>query len=208
MSRRCSIDADLSCDAVAHRLEAAYVPEDGRAPAHHSLPVFCSGGSEALPFAVFSSRTSLTRIGGATHASRGAHTPSWRAFAARASTTRRVAKLGGGCRQIGEAVTQVRARARLRRGQRRCSARGSVAAVRTRRRAWRFLDDAGRRSRFATSTAEHREQSRRRPPTRQRCHIGTLASLVAKTGGVHVKRLPECARAPVVGSPPKNLTGD
>ena len=159
--RACSIDADLGCDAVAHRFEAACIPKKGRAPARHALPILCTGRSEALPLAVFSSRTSLSGIGGATHASRGAHTPGRRALAARASATRRVAKFGGSSRQVRESVTQMRAWTRL-------------------RRACRFLDDSANRSGFAMGTPEQGKEDRRRPTRRQRFHIDTLASLVAR----------------------------
>jgi hypothetical protein len=96
MNCECSIDANLGGDAVAHGSEAANIPKKGRALARYALPVLGTDGSEALPLAVFSSRTSLAGIGGPTHASRGAHTPGGRAFAAFASATRLIAKLGGG----------------------------------------------------------------------------------------------------------------
>jgi len=96
ISHRCSIYADLGYDPVAHRLETPCVPKKRRATARHALRVLCIGRSEALPLAVFSSRTCLTEIGRAAHASRRAYPSRVSAFAARASTTRRVAKLGGG----------------------------------------------------------------------------------------------------------------
>ena len=192
MSRRCSIDADLSCDAVAHRLETPSVPKKGRATAPDALRVLCTGRSKALPLAVFSSRACLAEIGGAAHAGRRAYPPRLRAFAARASTTRRVAELGSGPWQVREAVTQVRARTRLRRGSRRCKDAGSIDPAGIYRRALRFLDNSGRGSGFPAGTAGQRKEGGNRPTRRQRPHRDTLASLVARTGPVFS---PPCGRA-------------
>jgi hypothetical protein len=155
-----SIDADLGCDAISHGFEAACIPKKGRALTRHSLPILCGGRSEALPFAVFSRLTSLAEIGGATHASRGAHTPSRRTFAARAATTRCVAEFGGGSWHIRESVTQMRAWTCGRRGKRRCCG-AFMAAVGTRRRAWRSLDDSVNRSGLTMDTPEHGKQDRK-----------------------------------------------
>src|SRR5262249_22263696 len=119
MNRGCSIDADLGDDPFAHRFEAPCVPKEGRATATHALPVLRHGGSEALPFAVFSRRACLPKIGRAAHASRRAYPPRVRTFASRASATRHVARLFRGLRYVREAVTQVRTGTRLCRGARR-----------------------------------------------------------------------------------------
>src|SRR5690242_21093732 len=118
MNRGCSIDADLGYDAVADRLETAHVPKKRRAAAHRALRVLGTGRSEALPLAVFASRTSLAEIGGAAHASRRTYPPRLRAFTPRAPAARRIAYLGGDLWQVHEAVAQMRARTRLRRSRR------------------------------------------------------------------------------------------
>jgi hypothetical protein len=184
ISRDCSIDADLRCDTVAHRREAACVPKKGRAPARHTLPILCGRRSEALPFAVFSSLARLTGIGGATHASRGTHTPGGRAFAPLAATTRRVANFVGRRRQIRETIAQVRART-LRRGWRRCWGRRCLAAVDARRSTRRFVDEANR-SRFAVRAPEHGKQGRKRPTKGHRDHVDTIVESkeqIAQGGG-------------------------
>ena len=166
MNQGSSIDADLGNDAVAQRLETPRVPKQGRAVARHALPVLGTGRRDALPLAVFSSRASLTEIGGAAHAGRRAYPPRERALAARASTTRRVANLGGDLGQVREAVTQVRARIRFRRGRRGGKNAGSISPPGIDLRALRFLDDSGRWSRLPMGATGQRKQGGSEPKRR------------------------------------------